>query len=185
MPTSDVAIFPTLVPIEATRPDLAALVPVTIAQGFLVSRGDVVGAITSSGLYRRRSRTPTNSTGFSNASPLGHVVDASVFVPGDVIATSTGTAIGTVAANGVDPVNNLITLTANAANGVAAGIDVVATDGSAVSQGIANAGSDGTAPVPVPVFLTGVLLAASIRGLSASAIQELGGALLAAGTFKF
>ena len=188
MPTTDVATFPNEIPLEARRADLAALVAVTIATGFLVNRGDVLGAITSganAGFYRRKSRTTTNGAGFSNASPIGHVVDASVFVPGDVLTSSTGTALGTIAANGVDPVNNLVTLTGNAANNLAAANDVIATDGSAIAQGVANEGCDGTAATPLAVFVMGLLLAASLRGLSTSSIAELGGALVADGIFKF
>jgi hypothetical protein len=185
MPTKTEQVFPDRVPLEALAGHPSASVGATVKSGFIVKQGDVTGKITADGKYRRRSRTTTTGTGFSNASPTGEVVDSSVFKAGDVLTTSSGTAIGTVLS--VDPVAdpNTVTLTANAANNVAADTGVIATDGSAVAQGIADAETDGTADVPIAVIVSGKLVESKLRGLDASAKSDLAGASVAGGIFKF
>jgi len=185
MPTTLIQQFPERVQLELFRPEEAVLVPVTIAQGFACQQGDVLGQITTTGKARRRSRTLAAGAGFSAASAVGNVADASVFAPGDVLTTSTGLAIGTIAANGVNVQNNTVTLQANSANAVAAGTAVIATDGSAVAKGIADDGSDGTNDTPMAAIIEGVLNPALLRGLDSSAISDLSGALVFGNAFKF
>jgi hypothetical protein len=185
MPTKTEKVFPDRVPLEALAGHPSASVGVTVKTGFIVKPGDVVGKITADSKYRRRSRTDATGTGFSNASPTGQVLDASVFKAGDVLTTSIGTAIGTVLSVDVVADPNEVTLTGNAANNVAAGVGVIATDGSQVGQGIADAETDGTADVPIAVIVAGKLVESKLRGLDASAKSELAGASLAGGVFKF
>jgi len=183
-PTQIVTTFPPRQTLEAVRPDLAALIPVTIALGFACLQGDVLGLITASGKYRRRSRTLAAGAGFGIATTDGVVADASVFAPGDVLTKSDGTAIGTIAAGGVNTVTNHVTLTANAANAMAAGVAIIATDGSAVSQGIADDGSDGTSDTVLSMFISGLLFPLLCRGLDATAQTDLAGSTRA-GVFVF
>lgn len=185
MPTRTTETFPERVQLEKVRPDLAVSVAVTAKTGFAVKQGDVIGKITASGLYRRRSRTTTAGAGFSDASTVGVLTDASVFAPGDVLKKTDGTAIGTIAANGVNVDDNEVTLTANAAINLAAGNDVVADDGSKVALGIADKETDGTQDAVINAFIGGYLDEALLRGLDTSAKSELGGASVAAGIFKF
>ena len=184
-PTREIETFAQRVVIEIIRPDLAVSIPLTVKNGFKVKQGDVIGKITASSLYRRRSRTTTAGAGFAANSTLGEVTDASVFAPGDVLTTSGGTAIGTIAANGVNTQTNQITLTANAANAVAAGQAVIATDGSAVASAISDKESDGVGDTVVNAFIGGYFEEARLRGLDATAKTELGGASAAGGVFKF
>lgn len=185
MGTKTIKEFPDRVQLEKFRPDEAVLVAVGVKTGFVVKQGDVVGKITASDKYRRRSRTTAAGTGFANNSKIGHVTDASVFAVGDVLTEADGTAIGTIDAGGVDPVGNTVTLVANSANNVAAGVSVIATDGSAVAQGISDKETDGTEDTPISVFITGCLDESLLRGLDATAKIELGGASVAGGVFKF
>jgi len=184
-PTKDIETSPQRVSLEATRPDLAVSIPLTVKNGFKVKQGDVIGKITASGLYRRRARTTTAGAGFAANSTIGEVADASVFAPGDVLTKSDGTAIGTIAANGVNTVTNQVTLTANAANAVAAGLAVIATDGSAVATAISDKESDGVGDTVINALIAGYLDEAKLRGLEATAKTELGGASAAGGIFKF
>lgn len=172
-------------PLEALKPELAIQIPLTVKNGFKAIRGAVMGVITASGLIRRRSRTATAGAGFSNASAVGTVVDASVFAAGDILTTAAALAIGTIAAAGVNIVNNTVTLTGNAANNVAAGVDVIATDGSAVAQAIANEATDGVGDTVVSPYISGLLKQALLSGLDASAKTELGGRSCPQGIFKF
>lgn len=183
MPTTLVQEFPARVQLEIIRPDEAVLIPVTIKTGHVVKQGDVLGRITTGGLYRRRSRTDAVDDGFAADSPVGEVVDASVFKAADVLKDAAGNAIGTVLS--VDVVANTVTLTANAANAVAAGVGVIAQDGSQVAQGISDKETDGSADTPISVFIAGLLDESKLRGLDASAKTELGGASVAGGIFKF
>ncbi len=162
--------------LEAVRADLAVLVPATVAANFKVKRGDVCGVITASSKLRRRSRTTANSTGFAVDSPVGHVTDASVFVAGDVLKNAAGATIGTIAAGGVDPVANTVTLTGNAAVAVAAGAAVLGSDGSQVASCISyNETDSGAVDTNVSVYVAGPLKEAKLRGLDATAKAELMG----------
>jgi hypothetical protein len=183
MPTNTIETFSRRDALEALREDLAVLVPLTIADTFKATRGDVLGVITASSLARRRSRTTAAGAGFSNASAVGHVTDASVFVAGDVLTEADGTNIGTV--QSVDTVANTVTLTGNAAVNVAAGVAVLASDGSQVAAAISEQGSDGVGDTPVSGFIAGLLNEAKLHGLDASAKAELGGVSVAGGIFKF
>jgi hypothetical protein len=185
MPSKVIDTFAKKVPLEAVRADLAVSVGVMIAAGFAVKQGDVIGKITASGKYRRRPRTKTAGAGFADASAIGHVEDASVFTPGDVLKKDDGTLIGTVAAGGVNAVNNTVTLTGNAALDVAAGLAVVASDGSQVAAGISDAETDGTQDANVSALIGGYLDESLLRGLDSTARAELGGASAAGGVFKF
>jgi hypothetical protein len=187
MPTTTKQTFPARVQLEAIAGRQSAEVGVTVKLGFIVKQGDVLGKITADSKYRRRSRTTTAGTGFSNASPIGQVTDASVFVAGDALKKTDGTVIGTIAASGIDTVSNpnQVTLTGNSAINLAAANDVVASDGSQVAQGIADASTDGTADQAIAVMLSGELVESLLRGLDTSAKSELAGASMAAGIFKF
>lgn len=183
MPTKTIEEFGQRESLEAVRPDWAVSVGVTVKDGSVVRQGDVVGEITASSLYRRRSRTATAGGGFSDSSDTGEVADASVFAAGDVLTTSTGTAVGTV--ESIDEDANTVKLTANAANDVAAGVAVIATDGSAVSKAISDKTTDGVGDTPINAFICGLLKESKLRGLDASAKSELSGASVAGGIFKF
>jgi hypothetical protein len=184
MGTKILKTYPARVALEATRPDEAVKQNVTFKDGFVVQQGDVIGIITTGGKARRRSRTAAAGTGFAINSNTGQVVDASVFAPGDVLKTEDGTVIGTV--QSVDPSTNpdTVALTGNAAVAVAVDDAVLASDGSQVAQGISDAANDGTDDTPADVFIAGYLVASLLRGLDASAIEELSGAVLL-GVFKF
>ncbi|HEX8090886.1 MAG TPA: hypothetical protein VF762_18645 [Blastocatellia bacterium] len=185
MPSKVIDTFAKKVPLEAVRADLAVLVGVMIAAGFIVKQGDVIGKISASGKYRRRTHSVTAGAGFADDSTVGHVSDASVFAAGDVLKKADGTLIGTVAVGGVNAVNNTLTLTANAALDVAAGVDVVASDGSQVAEGISDLETDGTQDANVPALIGGYLNESLLRGLDSTAKAELGGASVAGGIFKF
>jgi hypothetical protein len=187
MPTETINTFPKKVPLQARRPDLVVSLAVTNKIGHIIKQGDIIGKITATGLYRRRSRTVAAGTGFSNASPVGKVTDASVFVAGDVLEDGAGNAIGTIAAGGINTQANPneVTLTGNAANNVAAGVAVMATDGSEVAQGISDHETDGTKDTPISAIIGGYLDEAKLRGLDSSAKAELAGASVAGGVFKF
>jgi hypothetical protein len=186
MPTKTKETFPARVQLEALAGHPSASVGVTCKTGFIVKQGDLVGKITASSKYRRRSRTTAAGTGFAADSPIGFVTDNTVFHDGDVITKSDGTAVGTVAVDGIDTVDpTKVTLTANAANAMAADVALIATDGSAVAQGIADAETDGTADTPIAVIVSGKLVEAKLRGLDASAKSDLAGASVAGGIFKF
>lgn len=177
--------FPTQVSLETRRPDLTVNIGITVKDGFKCQKGDVLGVITSSGLARRRSRSVADGAGFSNASPVGVVEDASVFAASDVLKKTDGTTIGTVAANGINTVTNQVTLTGNAAINVSDGTPVVASDGSQVSSVIAEEGSDGVGDTPINVITQSPALDISkLRGLDDSAITELGGRKLPGNLLK-
>ncbi|MGB8508411.1 MAG: hypothetical protein WCD76_08395 [Pyrinomonadaceae bacterium] len=164
---------------------LAALVPLTVALGFIVKQGDVVGVITSTGLGRRRTRAVAAGSGFATSAATGQVDDASVFAPGDVLKNAAGTTVGTIAAGGVNKLTNVITLTANAAVAVAAGAAVLGSDGSQVAKAISDDETDGTADAVTSVYICGLLKEAKLRGLDSTAKAELGGVSTAGGIFKF
>lgn len=184
-PTETKEIFPKKVPLERVRPDLAVAVAVTIATGFIVRQGDVLGLISASGKGRRRTRTTTAGTGFANNSPNGQVTDASVFKAGDVIKKTDGTTIGTVQSVDLTTTPDTVVLTGNAAVNVAADVDVVGSDGSQVAKAISDQETTGTQDTPVTALVGGYLDESKLRGLDSSAKSELGGASVAGGIFKF
>lgn len=184
-PTTEVENFGRREPLEATKPELAVIVPLTIKDGHAVARKDVLGVITSSGLGRRRTRTTAAGTGFADDSPTGRVTDASMFVAGDVLKTAGGTTIGTVQSVDTTTTPDTITLTGNAAVDVAAGDAVLGSDGSQVAAAIADKGSDGEGETRIAVYIAGLLKEAGLRGLDASAKTELGGVSTVGGIFKF
>jgi hypothetical protein len=178
--------FPDQYSLETRRPDLTVNVPATVKDGFKCQKGDVLGEITSSGLFRRRSRTNADGSGFGTGSAVGTVEDASVFAPGDVLKNAAGTTIGTIAANGVNTVTNQVTLTANAAVAVADGAAVVASDGSQIAAVVAEEGSDGVGDTSINVITQSPALDISkMRGLDDSAITDLGGKKLPGNVLKF
>lgn len=168
-------------PLEKTRADLAVLTGVTAKNTFTVGRGDVVGQITSGGLYRRRSRAAVTGTAFATNSATGTVDDASVFVAGDVLKNSAGVTVGTI----LSIASNTITLTGNAAVAVATGANVFGSDGSEVAKGIAEEGSDGSGDTPIAVFIAGCLDESLCLRLDATAKSELAGSSRAGGIFIF
>lgn len=181
MPSKIVETNPQKVALESIRPELAAFTGVTVGNTHTCSQGDVLGAITATGLYRRRTRGIVGATAFSAANPNGSVDDGTKFKVGDVLTNSVGAAVGTILAI----VGNNITLTANAANAVATGAAVLASDGSQVAKGIADLGCDGVGDTPVPACVGGYLVEALLLGLDSTAKTELGGASVASGIFKF
>ena len=185
MPSRIKETYPDRIQLEALAGHPSASVGVTILTGHIVKQGDVLGRITASGKYRRRSRTDATGTGFSDASDTGQVVDASVFKAGDVLKDAAGNAVGTVESIDAEANPNTVILTANAANDVAAGVGVVAQDGSQIAQAIADQETDGTADTPIAAIISGKLTESLLRGLDTSAKSELAGASVAGGIFKF
>lgn len=182
-PTRDIETFERREPMEATKPELAVIVPLTIKNDFKVARKDVLGVITASGLGRRRSRALAAGAGFATNADVGYVDDASVFAVDDVLKNAAGTTIGTVEA--VDLIANTVTLVANAAVAVAAGAAVLGSDGSQVAQAIADKGSDGVGDTTISVYIGGFLKQTGLRGLDSTAKTELGGVSTVGGIFKF
>lgn len=184
--------FPARTQLQLTRPDEAVLLPETIADGFKCDQGDVLGKITSSKLVRRQSRAIAAGGGFNTGSNTGHVGDdglgkvdanpAARFAAGDVFKLEDGTTIGTI-----DHVTlpDVVVLVDNAAVAVANGDAVLASDGSQVAIGISNDANDGDKDTPIATFIVGILDPAKIRGLSATAIQQMSGAIMAGPSLKF
>ena len=185
MPTKTVETHAERDPLEAVRPDLAVIVPAVAADGHMVKRGDVVGAISASGKVRRRTRTTAAGTGFAVDSPTGRVEDASVFVANDVLKNAAGATVGTVQSVDTTTTPDTVTLTANAAVAVAAGAAVLGSDGSQVAQAISDDETDGAGDANVAVYISGPLKESKLRGLDATAKAELGGASTVGGIFKF
>jgi len=98
-----------------------------------------------------------------------------------VLKLEDGTTIGTV-----DHVTlpDVVVLVDNAAVAVANGDAVLASDGSQVAIGIADDFNDGTGDTPLAVLIDGILDPAKIRGLSAAAVQQMSGALMAGPSLK-
>lgn len=184
MPSRTVETFPERVQLEGIKPELAAAVAVTVKTGHIVKQGDVIGKITTGGMYRRRTRTKTAGTGFADDSPNGQVEDASVFKAGDVLKKTDGTTIGTVLSVNPATTPDTVVLTGNAAVDVAAGVDVVGSDGSQVAKGVSDSETDGSQDTVIAAIIAGLLDESKLRGLDASAITELGGASMAGGIFK-
>lgn len=192
MGTTTKQTFPARAQLQLTRPDEAVLLPETIADGFACSQGDVMGKISSSKLVRRQARAIAAGGGFSTGSNTGTVGDdgmgkvdanpAARFAAGDALKLEDGTAIGTV-----DHVTlpATVVLTGNAAVAVAAGDAVLGSDGSEVAIGIANDSDDASGATPFAVFIIGILDPAKLRGLSAAAMQQMSGAIMAGPSFKF
>ncbi len=185
MPTRDIETYPQRESLETIKPELAVQIPLTMAPGSAVQKGDVLGVITSSGYGRRRTRTTVDTTAFATTSPTGKVADATIFKDGDVLKNSAGTTIGTIAVGGINLTTRVITLTANAAVGVADGAAVLGSDGSQVASVIADEGCDGVGTNPIRVFIAGLLRESKLRGLDATAKTELGGISKPGDIFKF
>ena len=185
MPTKTVEEYGERIQLEAVRENLTVSVPVTVKNGFKCEQGDVLGRITSSSLYRRRSRTTVDTTAFGTGSATGKVADPSVFADGDVLKKVDGTLVGTIAVGGINLVTKIITLTANAAVAVADGLPIVASDGSQIAEVIADKDSDGNGDTPINAFIGGFLEEAKLSGLDSTAKDELGGKSTANGIFKF
>lgn len=116
MPTETVETSPARVALEKIRPDLAVQVAVTVKNGHAASKGDVLGKITSGGLFRRRTRSTVGSTGFTTGSDAGSVADSGRFKAGDVIKTLTGvkqqetsTVAGTIGGSGAGNATVVVT----------------------------------------------------------------------------
>src|SRR5882672_7137258 len=130
MGTKQTATFTEPVPLQLTKPELAVKLGVTIKDGFICLRGDVIGIITSGGLARRRSRTAGAGSGFSTGSNTGQVTDAGVFAAGDVLKNEGSETIGTVASVDTTTTPDTVVLTGNAAVSVASTEAVLGSDGS-------------------------------------------------------
>ncbi len=179
MPTRTIENYERYEPLEATKPELAVSVPATVAAAHIVKRGDVIG-ITSTNFARRRTRTVTTGAGFATNSNIGAVEDGNIFVAGDEIRKLDGTVIGTVLA--VTAVT--IVLTANASVAVPAGQAIIAAGGAHTAKGLAGKTTNGTVETTIDVYIAGIFDESRLRGLDASAKQELGGASVAGGIFK-
>ena len=185
-PTKTLETFSQRVALEALRPDEGAKYGVPAKIGFTIKQGDVIGVITVSSKARRRSRTAAAGAGFAINSPVGQVDDSSVFVHGDVLTSEDGTVIGTVDVVDATLNPNTVTLTGNAAVAVADDDAVMASDGSQVAQGISDDASDGADDLTsIGVFISGFMDESKLRGLDASAKEELNGASVIGGIFKF
>jgi hypothetical protein len=184
-PTTLVHEFPERDALEALRVELATIVAVTFAAGFLVKRGDVCGVISASTKLRRRTRAIAAGAGFAVDSPVGRVDDASVFVAGDVLKNAAGTTIGTVLSVDITTTPDTVTLTGNAGVAVAAGAAVLGSDGSQVAQAISHDESDGVGDTNSKAYIGGLLKESKLRGLDATAKSELGGVSTVGGIFKF
>ena len=175
-PTRTVEEFPERDALEAVKPELAVLVPATVAANFKVKRGDVCGIISAFSKIRRRTRTLAAGTGFAVDSPVGHVEDASLFAAGDVLKNAAGVTIGTVQSVDTTTAPDTVTLTDDAAVAVAAGDAVLGSDGSQVAGCISYNETDGGAEdTNVSVYIAGPLKEAKLRGLDATAKAELAG----------
>lgn len=184
MPSKVIDTFAARVELEARRADLAVRVGVMVALGFIVKQGDVIGKITSSGKYRRRTRATVVTTAFATNSTTGKVDDASKFADGDVLKDKDGTTVGTIAVGGRNLTTNVITLTGNAGVAVAVGADVLGSDGSQVAGGVSDDETDGTVDANISVIIGGYLDESKLRGLDSTAKTELAGASVAGGIFK-
>jgi len=118
MTTRTIETFGQKVALEAIRPDLATLVPLTVKDGFACLRGDVVGLITASGLARPRPRSAVGATAFAANSTLGSVTedDGRKFKAGDVlkatdavIQVETATVVGTIGGSGAGNATVVVT----------------------------------------------------------------------------
>lgn len=183
MPTKVIETNPERVELMALRSEMATFVGVTVKDGFPCSFGDVLGQITTGGLYRRRTRSLVGSTAFSTANANGSVADPSLFRVGDVLTNASGATVGTIAT--IDPETGAVTLGANAGVNVSTGAPVLGSDGSQVAKCIADHGSDGAGDTQVATCIGGFLVEERINGLDATAKTELGGASVAGGIFKF
>lgn len=181
MPTKTIETFPERKQLELVRPDLSAFTQVTVKDTFTCGQGNVLGKITASGLYRRRTQAAVTGTAFGTGSPTGTVEDGTRFVIGDVLKNAAGTTVGTI----LTIVGNTITLTANAAVAVATGANVFGSDGSQVANCIADKDSDGVGDTTINVFVGGYLDESKLSGLDSTAKSELGGVSAANGIFKF
>ena len=185
MPSKLVETYGERIPLEARKSELACQVGVTMRNGAACVQGDVIGEVSASGMFRRRTRALATGGGFGVGAATGTVDDASVFVAGDILKNAAGAVIGTIAVGGVNTATNTITLTANAAVAVAAGAAVLGSDGSQKASAIADEAADGLAETQIPVFVCGLLVESRLRGLDDTAKAELGGASVAGGIFKF
>lgn len=185
MPSKTVETYGERIALEARKAELACQVGITMRSGAACQQGDVIGEVTSSEIYRRRTRALVTGAGFLTTANNATVDDASVFVAGDVLKNAAGATVGTIAAGGVNTTTNTITLTANAAVAVAVGAAVLGSDGSQKAKAIADEACDGVGEEQIPVFVCGLLLESRLRGLDDTARAELGGASVAGGIFKF
>lgn len=181
MPTRLVETSPNRIQLEGIKEGLSPSVPVTVANTHTCDQGNVLGKITASGKYRRRSRSAVGSTAFGTGSPNGSVVDGTLFKVGDVLTNAAGAAVGTI----LSITGNNIVLTANAANAVATGAHVLASDGSQVADVISDKASDGVGDTTLNAFVGGYLAEAKLIGIDSTAKTELGGRSTANGIFRF
>lgn len=200
MPTVTRETFATRINLAALKADLVVTIPVTVSAAYpVVSQGNLLGLITATGKYRRRTRAIVGTGGVVTSAAVFNVADASMFIPGDVLTSDSGSAVGTIASNGVNTsvTPNTITLTANASNAVAANAGVIGSDGSQVALGFADywAGIDDfnvtlvSVDTITPMVIGGYLNEGVLIGLDSTAITQLAGISLAslgpAGIFKF
>lgn len=184
-PTVTTNTFPTHVPLEAVRADLAVKIPLTVKAGSAVRRAAVLGVITATSYIRERSRSLANGALAAGGTVLV-VDDAAVFVDGDVLKLEDGTTIATIAANGVNIVDNELTVSATAVD-VADNDAILASDGSQKAKAIADEAVAATESVDTTLspYIGGALKSDQLIGLDDSAIAELGGAVFPGNIFKF
>ncbi len=163
------------------RADLLVEINATVKNGYMCSRGEVMGIITSGGLARRRTYSLVAGTAFATNSAIGAVADGTKFKVGDILTNAAGTVVGTI----LTIVGNTITLAANAAVAVAIGAAVLGSDGSQVAKFITDDATDGDGDTPVTAIVGGYLLESLLIGLDGSAKTELGGISLPGGIFKY
>jgi len=185
-PTQTTETFPRRVPLEAVRADLAVQIPLTVKAATGVRRAAVLGVITATDYIRERSRSNA-AAAYAVGVQVIEVDDASVFIPGDVLKLEDGTAVGTIAAAGVNVDDNELTLVAVTTAEIADGDAVLASDGSQVAKAIADeavAAAQSVDTVLSP-YIGGALKRSLLIGLDDSAIAELGGAVFPGDIFKF
>jgi hypothetical protein len=183
MPTRTEATYSGIESLAYTKPELLVSVALTIKNLFKCLQGDVLGVIAAGGLARRRSRSNAAAT-HAAAVTVIEVDDASVFVAGDALTLEDGTAIGTVAVNGVNEDDNELTVSATAV-AITDGDAILASDGSQVARAISDKESDGVGDTVINAIVAGPLKKSKLRGLDASAVIELGGAVMVGDVFKF
>jgi len=185
-PTQNIETYPSRTPLEAVRADLAVRIPLTVKAGSRVRRGIVLGVVTATNYIRERSRSLA-AAAFAIGVGVIEVDDASLFIPGDVLKLDDGTTVGTIAALGVNVVDNELTLVAVTTIEIADNDAILASDGSELAKAIADEAVAATEAVDTVLspYIGGALKSDLIIGLDASAIAEMGGAKFPGNIFKF
>src|SRR3954454_14202764 len=117
MPTRDIETNVGVTPLEILgSQSYPRIIGAVVKDGFSVSRGDVLGKITTGGLLRRRPVSTVGSTPFGTGSAAGSVADGSLFKVGDVLKAfapvpqvETATVVGTIGSSGAGNATVVVT----------------------------------------------------------------------------